>query len=580
MESATDSNEVTRLYEQLGDSIRANNQARVEQTCRELVLAGRPFSEILRHIAGASNTFRKLAPEALNQLPYYWAPQWRAQPDFTQKAPKLAPSSAPTIGSNLLIEGSNRGALTTSDPEALGSAQSDWVQQWRARQELTHNESGLRRHGSDPANGPISLGSDLTSIAEGAGRAGPLSQNPQQNSNPGRRSSALLLPIASLYVGCVAFVGIGLFLLVHLGENKLAATPPRDIDPSAAPIVEGTSRTGDLAEQLPPARATVADEPSVPAEMPTIEALSADGSPEPHPGAADPMSSLTRPVASVMSPEPDPQLAGTLAITIPPVPPNNPQQSPGDRPSPVASDTIPKVANTDPALPNEAPSTVAAEPSVPAAKEVVVANATPAKASADARAPVTDRVSQSTRPAAKVISLEPTTRLVTAPPAPTSGPLPGAAVGPSQIGPDMAATFAKADPALLTNEAVPTIAAAPSVSPPDAAPAAKTALAKALPEARPPATDTAALVSRGDTLFGLRDIVSARLFYERAANAGNAQAAIRLGETFDPSFLARAGLSGVRGDPAVAVHWYRRARELGANEADVLATSIEGKLEP
>jgi hypothetical protein len=574
MESATDSNEVTRLYEQLGDSIRANNQARVEQTCRELVLAGRPFSEILRHIAGASNTFRKLAPEALNQLPYYWAPQWRAQPDFTQKAPKLAPSSAPTIGSNLLIEGSNRGALTTSDPEALGSAQSDWVQQWRARQELTHNESGLRRHGSDPANGPISLGSDLTSIAEGAGRAGPLSQNPQQNSNPGRRSSALLLPIASLYVGCVAFVGIGLFLLVHLGENKLAATPPRDIDPSAAPIVEGTSRTGDLAEQLPPARATVADEPSVPAEMPTIEALSADGSPEPHPGAADPMSSLTRPVASVMSPEPDPQLAGTLAITIPPVPPNNPQQSPGDRPSPVESDAIPKVVNTDSALPNDAPSTVPDEPSVPAAKEAVVGNATPAKASADTRSPVTDRVARSTRPTAKIISLEPATR----PPAPTSGPLPGAGDGP---GPDVAATFAKADPALpTTNEAVSTIVAAPSVSPPDAAPAAKTALANAsFEEVRPPATDTAALMSRGDTLFELRDIVSARLFYERAASAGNAQAAIRLGETFDPSFLARAGLNGVRGDPAVAVLWYQRARELGSREADILLTHIEGKLE-
>jgi hypothetical protein len=189
---------------------------------------------------------------------------------------------------------------------------------------------------------------------------------------------------------------------------------------------------------------------------------------------------------------------------------------------------------------------------------------------------VTDRVSRPSRPTARIISLEPTMRLVIAPPAPTSGPLPGARDGPSQIGPDIAATSAKADPALpTTNEAVPTIAAAPSVFP-DAAPGAKTALANASPEARPPAIDTAALVSRGDTLFGLRDIVSARLFYERAANAGNGQAAIRLGETFDPSFLARAGLSGVRGDPAVAVHWYRRARELGANEADVLATSIEG----
>jgi hypothetical protein len=364
---------------------------------------------------------------------------------------------------------------------------------------------------------------------------------------------------------------------VQFGENKLTATPSRDIDLSAGPIVEGTPRTGNLAEEPPPARATVADRPSsVLAKVPAIQAPSPDGSPEPRPGAADPMSSLTRPVASVMSPEPDPQLAGMLAITIPPVPPNNPQQSPGDRPSPVASDAIPKVVNTNSALPNEAAATVADEPSVPAAKEAVVANATPAKASADARAPVTDRVARPTQPTAKVISLEP----ATGPPAPTSGPLPGAGDGPLQIGPDVAATFAKADPALpTTNEAVSTIVAAPSVSPPDAAPAAKTALANAsFEEVRPPpATDTAALVSRGDTLFELRDIVSARLFYERAANAGNAQAAIRLGETFDPSFLARAGLNGVRGDPAVAVLWYQWAHELGSREADILLTHIEGK---
>jgi hypothetical protein len=112
-----------------------------------------------------------------------------------------------------------------------------------------------------------------------------------------------------------------------------------------------------------------------------------------------------------MSAEPDPQLAGTLAITIPPVPPNKPQQGSGNRPSPVASDAIPKVVNTDSALPNEAAATVADEPSAPAAKEEAVANATPAKASADARTPVTDRVIRPTRPTAKVISLEPMTRL-------------------------------------------------------------------------------------------------------------------------------------------------------------------------
>jgi TPR repeat protein len=84
-------------------------------------------------------------------------------------------------------------------------------------------------------------------------------------------------------------------------------------------------------------------------------------------------------------------------------------------------------------------------------------------------------------------------------------------------------------------------------------------------------------LARGDALLGTGDIASARLFYERAADGGNAEAAIRLGETFDPSFLARARLNGVRGDLAVALKWYKRARELGANEADILVMSIQGK---
>jgi hypothetical protein len=416
-------------------------------------------------------------------------------------------------------------------------------------------------------------------IASKADGTGSLSDNSTQNSSSGRRFSALLLPIAGLYIGAVALVALGIFLLVQFGENKLTATPSRDIDLSAGPIVEGTPRTGNLAEEPPPARPNVTPELSVPASEPIIE--EANASPELPPAAADPVPSPTLPAAKDISPEPDPDLVRSLAITIPPIPPNNRHQNPGDPASSVTSDTMPKVVNIDSALSSEAPPTVAEEPSVPAANEAVAANATPAKASADARSPVTDRVSRPSRPTARIISLEPTTRLVIAPPAPTSGPLPGAGDGPSQIGPDMAATSAKADPALpTTNEALPAIATAPSVSPPDAAPAAKTTLASAPPEeARPPATDTAALMSRGDTLFELRDIVSARLFYERAANAGNAQAAIRLGETFDPSFLARAGLNGVRGDPAVAVLWYQRARELGSREADILLTHIEGKLE-
>src|SRR5437764_14745226 len=64
----------------------------------------------------------------------------------------------------------------------------------------------------------------------------------------------------------------------------------------------------------------------------------------------------------------------------------------------------------------------------------------------------------------------------------------------------------------------------------------------------------------------MADIEAARLLYERAAGAGNSEAAIRLGATFDPEFLTRAGLRNTPGDVSAAQHWYRRARDLPANE--------------
>ena len=87
----------------------------------------------------------------------------------------------------------------------------------------------------------------------------------------------------------------------------------------------------------------------------------------------------------------------------------------------------------------------------------------------------------------------------------------------------------------------------------------------------------AGLLARGDTLLSVGDVASARLFYERAAGAGGGLAAIRLGETFDPLFLDRVHLSGVRGDPAAASFWYHRARDIGATEADVLLKALEVK---
>jgi hypothetical protein len=85
--------------------------------------------------------------------------------------------------------------------------------------------------------------------------------------------------------------------------------------------------------------------------------------------------------------------------------------------------------------------------------------------------------------------------------------------------------------------------------------------------ARPLSTEEIRLlIRRADALVATADLGSARLFYERAAAAGDAQAAIKLGATYDPLFLSQAGLRFVRADPKAAAHWYARARDLGAVE--------------
>ena len=110
---------------------------------------------------------------------------------------------------------------------------------------------------------------------------------------------------------------------------------------------------------------------------------------------------------------------------------------------------------------------------------------------------------------------------------------------------------------------------------PDLAMAAtvNTAVTSAAGGARLSSGDVAVLLTRGDSLFGTGDLVSARLFYERAAAAGSGEAALRLGESYDPHFLEKTHLRG-HGDVAAAIFWYERAYQLGVSEATILLSSI------
>jgi hypothetical protein len=84
-----------------------------------------------------------------------------------------------------------------------------------------------------------------------------------------------------------------------------------------------------------------------------------------------------------------------------------------------------------------------------------------------------------------------------------------------------------------------------------------------------PSSQIRVLLERGDALVSRADIEAARLSYAQAVAAGNAEAAIRLGATYDPAFLAQARLRNVRGNATIAQYWYQRAHDLEQNPAQL-----------
>jgi hypothetical protein len=81
------------------------------------------------------------------------------------------------------------------------------------------------------------------------------------------------------------------------------------------------------------------------------------------------------------------------------------------------------------------------------------------------------------------------------------------------------------------------------------------------------ADEIAALVKRGKDFVANGDLVSARLLLLRAAEAGSAEAALALGETFGALVFQHLHVIGIEPDAASAQKWYQRAAELGSAAA-------------
>jgi TPR repeat protein len=75
------------------------------------------------------------------------------------------------------------------------------------------------------------------------------------------------------------------------------------------------------------------------------------------------------------------------------------------------------------------------------------------------------------------------------------------------------------------------------------------------------------MIKRGQQYVANGDMSAARILLKRAAEAGDARAALALGATYDPIVLKELGAVGVSSDVAQARTWYERAIAQGSPEA-------------
>jgi hypothetical protein len=147
---------------------------------------------------------------------------------------------------------------------------------------------------------------------------------------------------------------------------------------------------------------------------------------------------------------------------------------------------------------------------------------------------------------------------------------------------DVAVSLPKILAPIGTPVAPPAAPVAAAILPPVAAPilppaAAPVAPPVAAPAAPAPSPAVENYLAQGNDHLRNGDVFAARLFFKRAADAGDAHGALMMGVTYDPTFLGSIGVRGLLGDEAIALSWYRRAAQLGAPEAAKLESNLQHK---
>jgi hypothetical protein len=324
----------------------------------------------------------------------------------------------------------------------------------------------------------------------------------------------------------------------HATASVILTIPPPMAAPDAAAIVGSSTSTGSKTPDPPPLPGTFAP-PRARAELPLL-------APTVGPSTVTP----AHPLHSSRSPRPDnhPPAASLEPASTPPQP-EDPADSAGRSALPESTTSAVATARS-PAVP---PVFEIAPVRLARGGDVSVVAASPPRPSANETA-----LPPAPRPHAALVPAAPLA------PEPPTSPV-------EALAPPAAASVVDRLPPPAARDPRPEFAPAlPSATAP-APPAAQPAIADraAVVEAPAAQIDPAVLVRRGRELLAAGDIASARRFFERAAEAGNAPAATGVGRTYDPLYLRQAA-RGLRGDPETAANWYRRAIALGDTEAGVL----------
>jgi type II secretory pathway predicted ATPase ExeA len=488
-----------------------------------------------------------------------WRDELRAITDVAEKI-KLEPLTTADARDFVMNEAkASGGSITSATPDALTA--------------LVRCSSGLNAQMDRIVTAAVALGnrrgaSDLTEeIVDAAVTpdtlleppctgAGPLNVSDEPATMP---TAALPTPIAArkLPLGWLAIAAAA--VLIVAGVSVGLVSRHTQVTPS---IEQGTPET--TSAPAPTSEAVTAPEPPKVEQLrPANEAMVGAASTTPgtaSTAASPPSIAPASPAAPSVSPSPNVVAKSELPAAAQEVvhPPANTTASaerpvasapqPAEAPDRAADATPP----TNDAHGRDQPAAPPPVPSDTANDTQAVASARPpeaAKLETPAAPPVAPSASVDTRPGQP----QPVIAPPTAPPA----------VPPLPFAPPPVAALPVIPPPVAALPVIPPPAATPPMVQPPAAqsqlPSAPQVLASLPPKV------IAVLLQHGDEKLASGDILSARLYFERAGAAGSEEGAMNAGKTYDPEYLAKIDAPGLQADAKRAIDWYRIAASTHGN---------------